>query len=183
MTARRIVTLLLSVLFVVGLVACGSDDNSNGSSGGNGDNGDSNSSEAAPVDVGNVNNMGSRDLGASMAATLQLEADDSYFKPTFIKAAPGAKVTVEIENEGSSSHTFTIDGTSVNEELDPGAKATAEVTVPTNGALQFHCNFHGSAGMVGAFYTNDGDTVTNAPGASDASDTNTTSAGSGIYGG
>jgi plastocyanin len=161
----------------VALVACGSDDNNNSGSSGSTSNGNGGST---PVDIGNVTNKGTKDLGSSMSATLELEADDNYFKPTFIKAAPGAKVTVEVKNEGSATHTFTIDGASIDDELAPDESATAEVTVPASGALEFHCRFHGAAGMKGAFYTKDGDTVTNASGTGSGSEASTTAAG-GLY--
>jgi plastocyanin len=177
MSLRRVVTLLLLVALAIVLVACGSDDNTDSGNSGtqSGDN-----AGAAPVDLGNVTNKGSKDLGSSMSATLELEADDNYFKPTFIKAAPGAKVSVEMKNEGSATHTFTIDGTSIDKDLEPDATATAEVTVPSSGALEFHCRFHGGAGMKGAFYTKDGDTVTNASATGADSNASTTAAG-GLY--
>jgi plastocyanin len=33
------------------------------------------------------------------------------------------------------------------------------VTLPDEGAVEFHCRFHGAQGMKGAFYFNEGDTV------------------------
>ena len=177
MSLRRVVTFLLLVALAIVLVACGSDDNNNSGNSGtqSGDN-----AGAAPVDLGNVTNKGSKDLGSSMSATLELEADDNYFKPTFIKAAPGAKVTVEVKNEGSTTHTFTINGASIDKTLEADSTATAEVTVPASGALEFFCKIHGSLGMKGAFYTKDGDTVTNAAGPGADSNDSTTAAG-GLY--
>lgn len=178
MATRRLVMLLVPLALVMGLAACGSSNknSSNGSSGGN--------SSATPVDLGTpLTNKGSKDLGSSMAATLELEADDNYFKPTFIKAAAGAKVTVELKNEGAAVHTFTIDGTSVDKELQPDSTASVEVTVPSNGALEFHCKFHGSLGMKGAFYTKSGESVTNASAASTGATGATTTSAGGLYGG
>jgi plastocyanin len=161
----------VTIAFVVVLLGCGSSSDDSGSSG-------SGSTSSAPVDIGNVMNKGSKDISSEAAPKLEVEADDTYFKPTFIKAKPGAKVTVELHNEGGSEHTFTIDGTDVDQDLAPDAKADVSVTVPQNGALEFHCRFHGSAGMKGAFYTADGAAVTNA-----SSSGSTTSSGGGLYGG
>jgi plastocyanin len=177
MAARRVVTLFVLVALTIVLVACGSDDNGDDAATGNGDGGNG---ASAPVDLGTVNDQGNEDLGSSVQAALALEANDNSFSPTFVKAAPGATVTVDITNVGSASHTFTVNGTSIDEELEAGASSQAEVTVPANGALEFVCRFHGAAGMKGAFYTNDGDAVTNAAGSGTDPDTSTTAAG-GLY--
>ena len=82
-----------------------------------------------------------------------MEFDDNYFSPTFIKAEPGATITVELSNEGDDPHTFTLDDGSVDEQIEPGAKTSVKVTVPDDGSLRFSCDFHGSMGMQGAFST------------------------------
>ena len=106
---------------------------------------------------GKVNNKGTKDISAKTSATLDIEADDFYFKPTFVKVAPGEKVTIEVENEGDATHTFTSDGLSADKQISPGKKAKITVTVPNSGtAFEFHCDFHQSMGMRGAFYTKAG---------------------------
>lgn len=82
---------------------------------------------------------------------LELELDDFYFGPTFISGPAGAKVKVELANEGEKSHTFTIDSAKIDQQVDPGGKSTVEVTLPASGALAFYCKFHVSGGMQGAF--------------------------------
>jgi hypothetical protein len=56
--------------------------------------------------------------------------------------------------------------------LDPGKKATVDVTLPTDGALGFFCRFHGpdatNQGMQGAFFSKKGETVTTGGGAAAA---------------
>jgi len=120
---------------------------------------DSGSSTAAvnapPVSLaGTVNDHGTKDLsGSGTSADLSLEIDDNYFSPTFVRVAPGATVHVEIENEGTRQHTFTIDGTSVDTELSPGSKATVDVPVGSSGTVAFYCRFHHNGGMQGALFT------------------------------
>jgi plastocyanin len=127
---------------------------------------------SAPVKLeGQVNDEGTKDISADgSTAKLSMELDDNYFSPTFIKAAPGATVTVELANEGANAHTFTLDDGSVDQQVEPGKKATVEVTVPDDGMLRFSCDFHGAMGMQGAFYTE--------AGASGSSTGSTTSSGS-----
>lgn len=106
---------------------------------------------------GKVNNKGTKDISSKKSATLDLEADDFYFKATFVKVAPGERVTIELENEGSAAHTFTSDGLSIDQQIAPGKTKKVTLTVPSDGtAFQFHCDFHESMGMQGAFFTKAG---------------------------
>ena len=111
-----------------------------------------------PVSLdGKVNAKGTKDVSGKTTVTLDIEADDYYFSPTFVKVSPGEKVTIELENEGSAPHTFTSDGLSIDQQVSPGKTKKFTVTVPSSGAVfQFHCNFHESMGMQGAFYTKKG---------------------------
>jgi plastocyanin len=82
---------------------------------------------------------------------LEMELDDFYFGPTYVTGPAGAKVKIDLANEGQKSHTFTIDSAKIDQQLDPGAKATVDVTLPASGSLAFYCRFHVSGGMQGAF--------------------------------
>jgi plastocyanin len=129
------------------LAACGDDSSGGGSS----DEGGTDT----PVDLsGEVTNKGTEDLGD--ATELELEADDFYFEPTFVKATPGTTVTVTVENEGDATHTFTIDDAGVDEEVSPGDSAQVDVAVPDSGIANFYCRFHRSQGMQGAVFTQAG---------------------------
>jgi plastocyanin len=107
---------------------------------------------ANPVTLaGQVNAHGTKDMmGASV--TLELEADDYYFEPTFVKASPGAKVMVDVMNEGSAQHTFTIDALSVDKTIPADQKMSITFTLPASGVVNFYCKFHRAQGMQGAFY-------------------------------
>jgi len=84
----------------------------------------------------------------------KVELDDFYFEPTVIKGKPGQKVTLELENEGSTAHTFTIDSQSVDQTLQPGKDAKVTVMIPKSGAVSFYCSFHRNEGMAGALVAN-----------------------------
>ena len=128
---------------------------------------------------GKVNNKGTATV---KKGKVKVEADDFYFKSTFLKAQPGTTVTVSLRNEGKTQHTFTIDGLGVDQTLNPDQKATVTVTLPASGATNFYCRFHGpqatNQGMQGAFYSKKGEAVTTggaaaAAGASTATTTGT----------
>jgi plastocyanin len=125
------------VLAAVGLAACSSVK--------------STSSAPPPVSLsGRVNNHGTKD--ASTVKSLEIEQDNFYFDPTFVKAAPGTSMTVTLSNEGKVQHTFTIDALHVDQVVDPGRKKTVTVTLPSSETVNFYCRFHRSIGMQGAFY-------------------------------
>jgi plastocyanin len=99
--------------------------------------------------AGNVNRLGTKTV--RNGDTVDLEADTFYFGPTFSQGPAGAKITVNLGNEGKSTHTFTIDAQNVNQQLGPDAKATVTVTIPSSGSMLYYCNFHHDQGMQGAF--------------------------------
>ena len=149
-----------AMALVLVTAACGGDNKPSSSSGtttasgsGSGSGSDSATSAAAgsaPVSLpGTVNDKGTGT--ATNGGDLEMELDDFYFGPTFVTGPAGAKVKVELNNEGEKAHTFTIDSAKIDQRLDPGQKATVEVTLPASGTLAFYCRFHVSGGMQGAF--------------------------------
>ena len=138
---------------VLGLAACSSDSKSSSSSTTSSTTGASKQT-TAPVQLsGQVTNKGTKDISGKGASTdLELEADDFYFNPTFIKAAPGQKVTLEIKNEGSATHTFTSPTLNIDQEIAPGTSVKVDVTMPMSGNAAWYCRFHRSSGMQGAFF-------------------------------
>ncbi|MGZ4737254.1 MAG: cupredoxin domain-containing protein [Acidimicrobiia bacterium] len=147
---RVLVATALTATVVLGLTACGSGSKSSGSS-----TSTTKAAPQAPVSLsGKVNNKGTKDISTKGSSTsVELETDDFYFNPTFIKVAPGQKIKVELKNEGSVPHTFTSPTLGVNQELQPDSNATVEVTVPASGNAEFYCRFHKDNGMQGVMFT------------------------------
>jgi YVTN family beta-propeller protein len=80
---------------------------------------------------------------------LELEADDYYFGPTFLRGNPGQKLTLMIENEVGTLHNITIPALGVDKDIPPRGKVQLDVTFPASGVLTFSCKFHGPLGMAG----------------------------------
>ena len=98
---------------------------------------------------------------------------DDYFEPTVLKGEPGQTITLELKNEGNNPHTLTISDKGIDQEVQPGDEAEADVTFPQSGELVFVCRFHESKGMVGALEasgTSSGSTTTSQTTTSDDSD-------------
>jgi plastocyanin len=135
--------------------------------------------QSKPVTLsGTVTDKGTKDLAGK--ADFELEQDDFYFSPTFIKAAPGTTVKVELRNEGKNPHTFTIDALKIDKTLQPGDEIDVPVAMPASGALAFYCKFHQGQGMQGALFSKEGDAPATGSGGGAATPT---SSGSGDNGG
>lgn len=103
---------------------------------------------AAPTALeGEVNDHGTATVSGD---SLEVELDDYYFQPTIIQGDPGQTVELELSNEGSAPHTFTIDDQGIDEQIDPDGTTTVQVTIPDDGSVRFYCRFHASQGMQGA---------------------------------
>jgi plastocyanin len=86
---------------------------------------------------------------------LDLEADNYYFEPTFLRGTPGQKLKVEIENESGTLHNFTIPDQHLDVNIPPKGKVIVEITFPSSGVVRFFCKFHSAKGMNGELLTGD----------------------------
>ena len=111
---------------------------------------------AKTVMIGNVAyaDHGSRDV--SGRRDVHLEADDYYFKPTFLKGKPGQTVTLEVENESGTLHNLTVPELGIDRDLAPRSKMKLAVTFPASGVIAFHCKLHQALGMAGQLQTGSG---------------------------
>ena len=96
---------------------------------------------------------GTRD--AKGKGALELEADNYYFAPTFLRGTPGQKLRLEIENESSTLHNFSIPEQNIDVDIPRKGKVTVEVTFPSSGAVRYFCKFHSTRGMNGELLTGD----------------------------
>ncbi len=99
-----------------------------------------------------ANDHGSKDVAGASSAELELDNDKSgyYFNPTVLKGTAGEKITLDLHNEGSALHNFSISGQTVDQDVQPDGKAEVTVTFPSSGTLVFFCKYHQTLGMVGA---------------------------------
>jgi len=86
-------------------------------------------------------------------AELHLVADEYYFEPAFLRGTPGQKLKLEIENESSTLHSFTIPEQKLDMDIRPEGKVVVEVTFPPSGLVRFFCRFHSALGMEGELMT------------------------------
>jgi plastocyanin len=90
---------------------------------------------------------GERDI-TNGPASVAVELDDFYFGPTILVGKPGASVKLELENEGTVEHNFSLTAQNVSTDVEPGQKAEVTVTFQT-GTAPFFCKYHAPKGMRG----------------------------------
>lgn len=137
---------ILMVLVSVALLtsSCGSSDDS-----GSATTTTAPAATAPPVSLaGTVNDHGT----ATASNDMEVELDDFYFGPTFIKATAGQQFTVKLASEGKANHTFTIDSLGIDQQFAPDEAKSLSITAPASGVLQFYCRFHRGSGMQGAIF-------------------------------
>jgi len=86
---------------------------------------------------------------------LDLEADNYYFEPTFLRGTPGQKLKLEIENDSGTLHNFTIPEQHIDVDIPRKGKVVVEVTFLSSGMVRFFCKFHSELGMNGELLTGD----------------------------
>jgi plastocyanin len=98
-------------------------------------------------------NHGTKD--ATGQAELDLEADNYYFAPTFLRGVPGQRLTLEVENDSETVHNLSIPEQQVDQNILPKGTVKVEVTIPPSGAVGFFCKFHAPLGMNGELLAGD----------------------------
>ena len=145
---RRGVVIVAVLALVLIAAGCGSSSSSSGNEGTTTEESGGGGGGQKTIAGVNANDHGTKAVEDN--GKTEVEMDDYYFEPTVLQGKPGEKVTLELKNEGSTTHTFTIDSQGVNKELGPGEEAEVDVTIPKSGVVSFYCRFHKSEGMAGA---------------------------------
>jgi uncharacterized cupredoxin-like copper-binding protein len=143
MAKRLALFLMIGVLVLGVLAACGgATGGEGGETGGEGGGGEGAVEEAAEGVTGG-------------GETLQVSATEMAFTPSTLEAPANSTVEVEVTNDGTMAHDFTIDadgsGEMVQAVVEPGATETATVKTGAAGTLTFYCRVpgHRAAGMEG----------------------------------
>jgi plastocyanin len=114
--------------------------------------GSASGSESGKITIGSdqANDHGTED--ATGKSSLEIEADNDegfYFKPTILTGSTSQSITLEIKNEGTVPHNFSIESLGVDVTIDPGSSQEVDVRFPATGTVEFFCSLHRSLGMVG----------------------------------
>jgi plastocyanin len=134
-----VVITALSLLFVAAGCGGGSSSSSDESEG----------TTSTTIMGSQVESHGTKDVSTA-SGKVEIELYDNYFEPTILTGKPGQMVELELKNEGSATHSFTLAEQSVDKVIQPGDETETDVKFPASGELKFVCKFHGAEGMIGA---------------------------------
>jgi plastocyanin len=155
----------LAVAFLVLLAAgCGGSSNSSSSSSESGGGGGKKTIAGVPA-----NDHGSKNVSGEA----EVELDDFYFEPTVLRGKPGSQITLELKNEGSTEHNFSIDSQSIDKDVEAGEDSKVTVTFPKSGELSFYCKYHKDMGMAGALAAGGTGAMTSTEGETTTEETST----------
>jgi plastocyanin len=146
---RRTAMLFLATLATAAVVLTGCSSSSSSSSAGGAS---SSASGAGTITIGSdqANDHGTGDATGKSSFEIEADNDDGfYFKPTVVTGSANQKITLEMKNEGTALHNFSIDAQNVSVNIDPGSSQEVQVTFPASGTVEFFCNIHRSLGMAG----------------------------------
>ena len=80
--------------------------------------------------------------GAAGSDAVEVVQRDDAFVPDALRLEAGTEIEVEVRNEGSDAHNFTIDALDLSTgTIEPGKVMTATFVVP-KGTTEYHCTFH-----------------------------------------
>jgi plastocyanin len=135
----------LALLMVLGLVAAGCSKKSTGTTSGTPS---SDESSVAQITIGSdkANDHGTKTVSGG---SLEVELDSFYFNPTTIKGPAGSQVKIELANDSSTLHNFSLTDQSIDQDVTAEGKAEVTVTIPQSGFAEFFCKYHKGSGMVG----------------------------------
>jgi plastocyanin len=133
------------LVLAIGMVAaaCGKSSSSTPASGGSSG---GEQSKTMTINGDKANDHGTKTVSGG---ELEVELDQFYFEPTVIKGPAGQKVTLELKNEGSTLHNFSLTDQGVSQDVAGGEDKKVTVTIPQSGIVEFFCKYHKSLGMVG----------------------------------
>ena len=146
MRARTFVLFSAAAAALITLAACSSSSSAAAPASGS-----SSGSNKITIGSDQANDHGTQD--ATGKTTFEIEADNDssgyYFNPTILQGSAGQSITLEIKNDGSVQHNFSITSMNVNVTIQPGASQEVKVTFPQTGTVEYFCSIHHALGMAG----------------------------------
>ena len=85
-------------------------------------------------------------VGVAGGGSVEMEMYEDYFEPSVLRGAPGTTVTIELHNEGTRPHNFSLPAQDIDLQCGVRARDEVEVTFPRSGLLLFSCKYTGHFG-------------------------------------
>jgi uncharacterized cupredoxin-like copper-binding protein len=149
---HRTTVVMFAALSAAVVLLAGCSSSSSTSSPAAGGSSSASSSGGGTITIGSdqANDHGTQDVSGMSSFELMANNDDGfYFAPTVLTGAANQSLKLEIKNEGTAEHNFTIDSLGVKVNIQPGESQEVTVKFPGSGTVEFFCSFHRSLGMAG----------------------------------
>jgi uncharacterized cupredoxin-like copper-binding protein len=148
---RRSTPLMITALAAASLLFAGACSSSSSSASPAAD-GSASGTESGKITIGSdqANDHGTED--ATGKSSFEIDANNDagfYFKPTILTGSASQSITLEIKNEGTVPHNFSIESLGVDVTINPGSSQEVDVKFPASRTVEFFCSFHRSLGMAG----------------------------------
>ena len=135
MLKKLLAIVSIAMIAMLVFVACGDDDDSDDTDTG---------------DTSSTTTTGTTASGDDVEVTV-VKMSEMKFDPDAITVGAGEEVTIDLQNDGSVEHNFSINDADVDHSLGAGESDEFTFTAPTEpGEYNIHCNVpgHEQAGMV-----------------------------------
>ena len=76
---------------------------------------------------------------------IKLVAKGLKFDKASLDLKAGADYTVEVDNQDSAEHNFTLEAANADQDVEANEDATVTFTAPAAGSYEFHCKYHPAA--------------------------------------
>jgi plastocyanin len=73
---------------------------------------------------------------------IKLVAQGFKFDKASLDLKAGTDYTVEVDNQDSAEHNFTLKAANADQDVEANEDATATFTAPAAGSYEFHCKYH-----------------------------------------
>jgi plastocyanin len=73
---------------------------------------------------------------------IKLVAQGFKFDKASLDLKAGSDYTVEVDNQDSAEHNFTLKAASADQDVEANEDATVTFTAPAAGSYEFHCKYH-----------------------------------------
>ena len=85
--------------------------------------------------------------GGEAGGSTTLSMVDNAFEPASLTVDAGA--AIDVSNDGEALHNITIEGSDVDEDVDPGASTSVTLDLDP-GSYTMFCEYHRAGGMEGS---------------------------------
>ena len=85
--------------------------------------------------------------GGDASGSTSLSMVDNAFEPSSLTVDAGA--AVDVSNDGEALHNITIEGSDIDEDVDPGASTSVTLDLDP-GTYTMFCEYHRGGGMEGS---------------------------------